>query len=35
MRPQLGACPGTARVGSLWVSKETGAWPEEATPNSH
>lgn len=35
MRPQLGACPGSAGVGSLWVSKETGVRPEEAPPTSH
>lgn len=28
MRPQLGACPGSAGVGSLWVSTETRAQPE-------
>lgn len=35
MRPQLGACPGSAGVGSLWVSTETGVRPEEAPPTSH
>lgn len=30
-----GSLPRLTRVGSLWVSKETGAWPEEAPPISH
>lgn len=34
MRPRLGVCPGSAWVGSLWVSIETGAEPEEAPPIS-
>jgi hypothetical protein len=34
MRPRLGICPGSSWVGSLWVSIETGAEPEEAPPIS-
>lgn len=30
-----GILPRQTRVGSLWVSKETGAWPKEAPPISH
>lgn len=30
----MGVCPGSGWVGSLWVSIETGAEPEEAPPIS-